>query len=91
MPRKAKMFARSLRDREVRRGKLVILSLVSALAVAGVAFTATETWAQQQGNNGFGNGGSDGTNPGSANGDGELRHGPNPGRTQSYSKTADAR
>ncbi len=90
MPREAKMFARSWRGREVRRGKLrVILSLVSALAVAGAAFTATETWAQQQGNNGFGNSGGDGTNPGSANGNGVSRHGPSPGRTQAASKSVD--
>ena len=89
MPREAKMFARSLRDRKVRRSKLVILSLVSALTVAAAAFAATETWAQQQGNNGFGNSGGDGTNPGSANGNGVSRHGPSPGRTQAVSKTVD--
>ena len=87
MPREVKMFARSLRDREVRRGKLVILSLVSALTVAAAAFTATETWAGP--NNGFGNGGDDGKNKGSETGNGFSQGGPGAGQPQGQSKSVD--
>jgi hypothetical protein len=72
------------------------MSMASALAIAAAGITTAGAWAHEppdqsgkKGNNGWGNGGDDGTNPGSDQGGGVSQGGPGAGDSQADTKSSD--